>query len=148
MARETLSNIDDMNPEFYEDISARLFAQGAFDVTLTPMFMKKNRPATKLTVLSPLHQTATLSNVMLRETSTFGVRIYEVSRRKLDRFWREVHTSYGTVSVKCGVLDGRIVQAAPEYDACRQLAREHNLPVRLIYAAAARLAAPWLSTEV
>ena len=80
------ANIDDMNPEFYADIFARLFAHGALDVTLTPLFMKKNRPANKLTVLSPPTQVPTLSRLMLRETSTFGVRIYEAWRQKLDRF--------------------------------------------------------------
>jgi uncharacterized protein (DUF111 family) len=139
------ANIDDMNPEFYEAIFERLFAQGALDVTLTPLFMKKNRPAQKLTVLAPLPAVAQLSHSMLQETSTFGVRIYEVWRRKLERFHRPVETCYGVIPVKCGVLDGRMVQAAPEYDACKYAAREHGIPVRLVYAEAARLAAPWLT---
>ena len=139
------ANIDDMNPEFYEAIFERLFAQGALDVTLTPLFMKKNRPAQKLTVLAPLPAIARLSHSMLQETSTFGVRVYEVWRRKLERFHRPVETCYGVIPVKCGVLDGRIVQAAPEYDACKHAARERGIPVRLVYAEAARLAAPWLT---
>jgi uncharacterized protein (DUF111 family) len=139
------ANIDDMNPEFYADIFARLFAHGALDVTLTPLFMKKNRPANKLTVLSPPTQVSTLSRLMLRETSTFGVRIYEAWRQKLDRFWREVDTQYGVIPVKCGVLDGRIVQAAPEYDACQRLAHEHHIPVRLVYTSAMQIAASWLT---
>ncbi|ETW94683.1 MAG: hypothetical protein ETSY1_33805 [Candidatus Entotheonella factor] len=138
------ANIDDMNPEFYEAIYARLFAQGALDMTLTPMMMKKNRPANKLTVLTPLELANAISQSILLETSTFGVRMYEVQRRKLDRFWRDVETRCGVIPVKCGVLDGRIVQAAPEYDACRQLAEEHGIPVRLIYAEAAGRAAAWL----
>lgn len=139
------ANIDDMNPEFYEAVFERLFAQGALDVTLTPLFMKKNRPAQKLTVLAPLPAVAQLSHSMLQETSTFGVRVYEVWRRKLERFHRPVETCYGVIPVKCGVLDGRIVQAAPEYDACKHAARERGIPVRLVYAEAARLAAPWLT---
>jgi uncharacterized protein (DUF111 family) len=138
------ANIDDMNPEFYEAIYARLFAQGALDVTLTPMMMKKNRPANKLTVLTPLDLANAMSQLMLLETSTFGVRMYEAQRRKLDRFWRDVETRCGVIPVKCGVLDGRIVQAAPEYDACKQLAEEHGIPVRLIYAEAAGRASAWL----
>jgi uncharacterized protein (TIGR00299 family) protein len=140
------ANIDDMNPEFYEDIFARLFAQGALDVTLTPLFMKKNRPANTLTVLAPLTQATHLAQVMLRETSTFGVRAYEVWRQKLERFSRSVETCYGAIPVKCGVLDGRIIQAAPEYDACKRAAQERDVPVRLVYAEAARLAAAWLTT--
>jgi len=138
------ANIDDMNPEFYEAIYARLFDHGALDVTLTPMLMKKNRPANKLTVLTPLDLANAISQVILLETSTFGVRLYEVQRRKLDRFWRDVETRCGVIPIKCGVLDGRIVQAAPEYDACKQRAEEHGIPVRLIYAEAAGRAATWL----
>ena len=141
------ANIDDMNPEFYEDIYTRLFAAGALDVTLTPLLMKKNRPGNKLTVLAPLPHVALLSNLMLQQTSTFGVRVYEVWRRKLERFSRNVETRYGTVSVKCGVLEGKLVQAAPEYEICKQLAQLHNVPVRLVYTEAARLAAPWLAVD-
>lgn len=141
------ANIDDMNPEFYEAIYARLFTGGALDVTLTPMLMKKNRPANKLTVLAPLDRTDVLSQLMLQETSTFGVRMYEAKRRKLDRFWRDVETRCGVIPVKCGVLDGRIVQAAPEYDACKKLAEKRQVPVRLIYAEAAGQAAAWLGED-
>ena len=139
------ANIDDMNPEFYECVAERLFAQGALDVTLTPLYMKKNRPANTLTVLAPLAAVATLSHLILQETSTFGVRVHEVWRHKLDRFHRQVETRYGIVPVKCGVLDGRIVQAAPEYEACKRLALAQGIPVRLVYAEAASLAAPWLT---
>jgi uncharacterized protein (DUF111 family) len=138
------ANIDDMNPEFYECVFERLFAHGALDVTLTPLFMKKNRPANTLTVLAPLPTVPRLSRLILQETSTFGVRVYEVWRQKLERFHRPVDTCYGVIPVKCGVLDGRIIQAAPEYEACKRAAQEHGVPVRLIYAEAARLAAPWL----
>jgi hypothetical protein len=139
------ANIDDMNPEFYECVAERLFAQGALDVTLTPLFMKKNRPANTLTVLAPLYAVATLSHLILQETSTFGVRVHEVWRHKLERFHRQVDTRYGVIPVKCGVLDGRIVQAAPEYEVCKRLALEQGVPVRLVYAEAAGLAAPWLT---
>jgi hypothetical protein len=138
------ANIDDMNPEFYEVIFERVFAQGALDVTLTPLLMKKGRPANKLTVLAPLPAVARLSRTILQETSTFGVRVYEVWRQKLERFVRQVETNYGVIPVKCGVLDGRIVQAAPEYEACKRAALEQNVPIRLVYTEAARLAASWL----
>ena len=138
------THIDDMNPELYEAVFECLFASGALDVTLTPLFMKKNRPANKLTVLSPLPHINDLSRLILQHTSSFGVRIHEAWRHKLERFHRQVDTRYGPIAVKCGTLDGRIVQAAPEYDACKQAAREHGVPVRLVYAEAARLAASWL----
>jgi hypothetical protein len=67
-----------------------------------------------------------------------------VWRQKLERFSRQVDTCYGQIPVKCGVLDGKIVQAAPEYEACKRAALERGVPVRLVYAEAARLAALWL----
>jgi pyridinium-3,5-bisthiocarboxylic acid mononucleotide nickel chelatase len=140
------TNIDDMNPEFYEVVFERLFAAGALDVTLTPLFMKKGRPANTLTVLAPLAAVSRLSRLILQETSTFGVRIYEAWRQKLERFSRPVETCYGIIPVKCGILDGRIVQAAPEYEACKRAALAQGVPVRLVYSEAARLAASWLST--
>ncbi len=139
------ANIDDMNPEFYEVIFERMLDQGALDVTLTPLLMKKGRPANKLTVLAPLPAVSRLSRMILQETSTFGVRVYDVWRQKLERFVRQVETCYGSISVKCGVLDGRIVQAAPEYEACKRVALARSVPVRLVYTEAARLAAPWLT---
>ena len=140
------THIDDMNPELYEAVFECLFARGALDVTLTPLFMKKNRPANKLTVLSPLPRVDQLSHLILQHTSSFGVRIHEAWRHKLERFHRHVDTRFGPIAVKCGTLDGRIVQAAPEYDACKQAAQEHGVPVRLVYAEAARLASAWLTT--
>ena len=139
------THIDDMNPELYESVFECLFANGALDVTLTPLFMKKNRPANKLTVLSPLSHVNELSRLILQHTSSFGVRVHEAWRHKLERFHRHVDTRYGRIAVKCGTLDDRIVQAAPEYDACKRAAREHGVPVRLVYAEAARLAASWLT---
>ena len=139
------THIDDMNPELYEAVFECLFDHGALDVTLTPLFMKKNRPANKLTVLSPLSHVDKLSRLVLQHTSSFGVRIHEAWRHKLERFHRYVDTRYGRIAVKCGTLDDRIVQAAPEYDVCKQAAREHGVPARLVYAEAGRLASCWLT---
>ena len=139
------THIDDMNPELYEAVFECLFDRGALDVTLTPLFMKKNRPASKLTVLSPLPRVDDLSRLILQHTSSFGVRIHEAWRHKLERFHRYVDTRYGCIAVKCGTLENRVVQAAPEYDACKQAAQRHGVPVRLVYAEAARLASAWLT---
>jgi len=139
------THIDDMNPELYEAVFECLFDHGALDVTLTPLYMKKNRPASKLTVLSPLPRVDELSRLVLQHTSTFGVRIHEAWRHKLERFHRHVDTRYGRIAVKCGTLDDRLVQAAPEYDACKRAAQQHGVPARLVYAEASRLAASWLT---
>ena len=139
------THIDDMNPELYEAVFECLFDHGALDVTLTPLFMKKNRPANKLTVLSPLSHVDELSRLILQHTSSFGVRIHEAWRHKLERYHRHVDSRYGRIAVKCGTLDNRIVQAAPEYDDCKRAAQEHGVPARLVYAEAARLASSWLT---
>ena len=140
------THIDDMNPELYEAVFECLFDHGALDVTLTPLFMKKNRPASKLTVLSPLSRVDELSRLILQHTSSFGVRIHEAWRHKLERFHRHVDSRYGRIAVKCGTLDDRVVQAAPEYDDCKRAAQAHGVPARLVYAEAARLASSWLTT--
>ncbi|GIX47716.1 MAG: UPF0272 protein [Candidatus Tectimicrobiota bacterium] len=139
------ANIDDMNPELFESVFERLLAQGALDVALVPVLMKKQRPAHILTVLAPPALVPPLARLVLCETSSFGVRVYETWRYKLERFHRDVETRYGTVPVKCGLLEGRLVQAAPEYEACKRLARERGVPVRLVYAEAMRQAAAWLA---
>ncbi|MBI3325454.1 MAG: LarC family nickel insertion protein, partial [Nitrospinae bacterium] len=134
------ANIDDMNPEWFEHAQEQLFAQGALDVFYTPIFMKKNRPATKLSVLCDLHTVDPIVDALFRETSTFGVRTYEVRRRKLDRLLQTVDTPYGPVAVKIGRWRGRVVQISPEYESCRQAARHCNVPLKDVYQAAEAVA--------
>lgn len=126
------TNVDDMNPEFYETAMERLFAAGALDVYLTPVVMKKGRPATLLTAVSPTEKADEVAEAVLRETSSFGVRISKATRRCLDRQWATVTTSFGDVRVKVGEGAG-IETASPEYEDCRKAAEEHNVPVRTVY---------------
>jgi len=130
------TNVDDMNPEFFEHVMEQLFAAGALDVYYTPIVMKKSRPATLLSVLAEPARVEALSEILFRETSTLGVRLMDVTRRCLDREWREVSTEYGPVRVKLGLLRGEVVTAAPEYEDCKRLARERGVPVKAVYAAA------------
>ena len=102
----------------------------------TPIFMKKNRPATKLTVLCDLHTLDPIVDALFRETSTFGVRTYEVRRRKLHRLSQTVDTPYGPVAVKIGRWHGQVVQISPEYESCRQAARHCGVPLKDVYQAA------------
>jgi hypothetical protein len=137
------ANLDDMNPEWFEHAQEQLFTQGALDVFYTPIFMKKNRPATKLTVLCESGGIDTIVDTLFRETSTFGVRTYEVRRQKLQRFSQTVDTPYGPIAVKVGQWRGQIVQISPEYESCRQAARRCGVALKDIYQAAesrARLA--------
>lgn len=134
------TNIDDMNPEFYESVMARVFAAGALDVYLTPIIMKKSRPAVLLSALCSLSDKDAVFRAIIAESTTLGVRIQELERRCLAREFREVETPWGKVRIKVARLEGKIVSAAPEYEDCKRLANQHNLPVREIYDTAKALA--------
>jgi uncharacterized protein (TIGR00299 family) protein len=130
------ANLDDMNPEWFEYAQEQLFAQGALDVFYTPIFMKKNRPATKLTVLCETSNVDAIVDALFHNTSTFGVRTYEVRRQKLQRHSQTVETPFGPIAVKVGQWRGQVVQISPEYESCRQAARHCGVPLKTIYQAA------------
>ena len=130
------TNLDDVNPELLGNFIETALAAGALDVFHTPIQMKKNRPGVLLSVLSSCTHADRLTELMLRETTSFGVRRHTAERRKLAREFMEVTTPHGKVSIKIGKLDGRVVQAAPEFESCKRLANEHHLPVKTVYEAA------------
>lgn len=130
------TNIDDMNPELYQAVSQRLFAAGARDVWLTPIQMKKGRPAVILSALAPPEQEVSLAELILRETTTLGVRVHAVWRHEAGRELRTVDTEYGPVQVKLKRLGAEIAGAMPEFEDCRRLADACGVPVRLVYEAA------------
>jgi uncharacterized protein (DUF111 family) len=132
------SNLDDINAELLGYFTEKTLAQGALDVFHTPIQMKKNRPAVLLTILCAEADADKFSELMLSETTSFGVRRYTVERRKLRREILEVQTPYGKVAVKIGRLNGRVVQSAPEFESCKQLAASANIPLKLIYQAAVK----------
>jgi len=127
------TNIDDMNPEFYDSVFDRLFKAGALDVYTTPILMKKNRPAVLLSAVCPVEKVEHISEVILTETSTFGVRITSAHRRCLDRKWHTVSTKYGDIRIKVGLLGGREIVASPEYEDCRKAADAHGVSVQTVY---------------
>lgn len=140
------TNIDDMNPEIYDSVMESLFDSGALDVYFSPILMKKNRPATKISVLAENPNWETLANILLTETSSFGVRFHEVGRITLDRELQNLKTSFGVIKIKLGSLRGKIVHAMPEFDDCRKAARKNKLPVKKVYENASALAQKkWLS---
>src|SRR5882672_2035349 len=108
------TNLDDVSGEVLGHFVERALAAGALDVFHTPIQMKKNRPGVLLTVLCAEADADKFTELMLRETSTFGIRRYTAERRKLAREFASVRTAYGEVKMKLGKLDGKIVQAAPE----------------------------------
>jgi uncharacterized protein (TIGR00299 family) protein len=130
------ANLDDMNPEWFEYAQEQLFTHGALDVFYTPIFMKKNRPATKLTVLCASSKLERIVETIFQGTSTFGVRTSEVRRQKLQRVSQIVETSYGAISVKIGEWHGQVVQISPEYESCREAAQRSGAPLKEIYRAA------------
>ena len=127
------TNIDDMNPEIFETVMESLFSAGALDVYFSAIIMKKSRPATKISVLAECISREKLSKILLNETSSFGVRFYSVDRLILDREVKKLKTPYGLIKIKLGKLDGKIVQATPEFEDCRKISRTKKLPVKKIY---------------
>lgn len=129
------TNIDNMNPEFYEYIMSLLMGSGAVDVYLTPIIMKKGRPGQILSCLVPPHAESAVINILLRETSSLGVRLYPCQRYKLDREIISVATDFGLISVKVGRHpgNGRVMNIAPEWEDCKAAALQHNAPVKIVY---------------
>ncbi|HSH17619.1 MAG TPA: LarC family nickel insertion protein, partial [Verrucomicrobiae bacterium] len=130
------TNLDDVNPELLGAFVEQALKAGALDVFHTPIQMKKSRPAILLTVLCPEEKADALSELMLRETTAFGVRRATASRRKLQREVARISTAYGLVEVKIGRLNGKLIQAAPEFESCRALAEKNGIPLKEIYSAA------------
>ena len=129
-----------MNPEFYEHVMETLFSAGALDVFFTPIIMKKNRPAVKLSVLVAPNRREEAERILLTQTSTYGVRSCEMDRLVLEREKRTVKTPYGKVTVKVGTLDGNQIHFSPEYEECRKIARKKALPIKVVYDTIARCA--------
>lgn len=140
---EIATNIDDMNPELYGAVTQRLFAAGARDVWLTPVQMKKGRPGVVLSLIAPVALEATLSDLLLRETTTLGVRVHPVQRHEAGREQRTVDTRYGPIQVKLKLIDGEVWGAMPEYDDCLRVAAAAGAPVRVVYEEAAAQARRW-----
>jgi uncharacterized protein (TIGR00299 family) protein len=132
------TNLDDQNPEGFDLLMERAFAAGALDVFFTPIGMKKNRPATLLSVLCPPSQADALAALLFRETGTFGIRVREQRRYTLARSWRTVETEFGAVRLKAGAWQGEEVTVAPEYEDCKRAAQAHGVPLRRVYEAALR----------
>jgi uncharacterized protein (TIGR00299 family) protein len=126
-------NIDDMNPEFYDYIIDSLFSAGAKDVFITPIIMKKSRPAVKLSVLCTTDAENRVNEVLFRETSTIGVRKYTIDKTMLERKIEHVITRYGEVRVKSAFFEGVCIKSKPEYDDCIKIAREKKIPVSHVY---------------
>ena len=127
------TNIDDMNPEFYDGTMESLFKAGALDVYLTPIIMKKSRPANKISVLSSETDRQAMTEILLHETSSFGVRYFRIGRTVLEREMKTVNISWGSVRIKIGKFNGKVIQISPEYEDCKKIAYKEKVPVKQVY---------------
>ena len=127
------SNIDNMSGEQLGGLMERLLAAGAFDVSYTPLQMKKNRPAVQVMVICSLQEGDAMARLLLSESSTLGVRIQQVQRLKAQRSSELIETPFGPMLAKVKRLGTRILSAAPEYEACRRVAEERHLPLGEVY---------------
>jgi uncharacterized protein (TIGR00299 family) protein len=134
------TNLDDLTPELAGAAMERLLAAGALDVFFTSVQMKKNRPGVVLTVLCVEENASELARILLRETTTFGVRMHRAGRLKLRRELHVRETPYGSVRIKMGFLGDELVQAMPEYESCREVAQRAGVSVRDVHIAA------WIGT--
>lgn len=125
-------NMDDMKPEYYEFLIDRLFENGASDAWLTPIIMKKSRPAQTVSVLCNPEKVDILRDVLFRHSTTLGIRESKITKYALKREEKIVSTQYGEVRVKISFLKEKILHSKPEYEDCRLLAEKHNIPVSAI----------------
>jgi pyridinium-3,5-bisthiocarboxylic acid mononucleotide nickel chelatase len=142
LAQEPISvleaNLDDMNPQIYGYFLEKALAAGALDVFATAVQMKKNRPGMLVTVLCHPPDTEKLTKLLFEETTTLGVRSHTAERRILPREWVNVSTEFGEVRMKVARVNGRIQHASPEFEDCRKLAEQQNVPLHRIMEAAMR----------
>lgn len=127
------TNIDDMNPEFYDYIMDQLFSQGALDVFLTPIQMKKNRPAHMLSIIVYEQNLKEILEVLFSESTTLGVRVRKIKRLRLNQQNFMAETKYGKIKVKVGMFKGEIKNIAPEYEDCKKMAKQHQVPLKEVY---------------
>ena len=127
------ANIDDSTPQILAGYFEKAFKLGALDVSLTPVVMKKNRLATKLTVMAESGKLDSLIRSIFEETSSIGVRFYPVERRVLERKWGKISVLGEDITVKTACLEGIEVNALPEYEDCKKVARKNKMPVKKVY---------------
>jgi uncharacterized protein (TIGR00299 family) protein len=126
------TNIDDMNPEIYPYVIEKLLAAGAHDAYLVPILMKKGRPGIMLSILVERTKIEKIIDIVFRETTSIGVRIQPIERKKLPRTQKQVDTSLGSISVKEIVIEGK-VRFRLEFEECKRIAQEKNIPLADVY---------------
>jgi pyridinium-3,5-bisthiocarboxylic acid mononucleotide nickel chelatase len=133
------ANLDDLNPQVFGYVMDRLLEKGALDAFGIPVQMKKSRPGTLLTVLCQPEQADDLCRLIFAETTTIGIRRRDEKRQTLARRWEHVHTPWGEVRIKIASMNGSVTNYAPEYEDCRRIAAEYQVPLKTVMQEAARL---------
>ena len=136
------TNIDDMNPQFYDYLIEKLLTMEVLEVFITPVLMKKNRPGHLLTVICPSEKLPSVTKFLLRETTTLGLRWHEEDRARADREILNIQTRYGKIRFKLARWEGKIVNLSPEYEDCKRLALEKGVPLKEIFEEAKRAVIP------
>jgi pyridinium-3,5-bisthiocarboxylic acid mononucleotide nickel chelatase len=138
------TNIDDMNPQFYDYVMERLLSMQVQDVFLTPVLMKKNRPATLVTVICPSEKMSSVAEFLLRETTTLGLRWHEEERATAQREILTLPTKHGKIRFKLARWEGKPVNLAPEYEDCKKLALTKKVPLKEVFEEAKKEATTFL----
>lgn len=122
-----------MSSEIYSHLYDVILKKGALDVYTESIYMKKNRPATKLSILCKEEDLQEFIELLLVETSTFGVRYNKYYREKINREFKEINTPYGRVKVKIGYYKGQIIKVTPEYEDCKLISNEKQIPLYKVF---------------
>lgn len=126
-------NLDDIPGEWLGYVMDLLFDAGANDVFYTPIYMKKNRPGVLLQLLCNRKDIDKMKGILLKETTTLGVRYFPLTVHRSERIFIKVQTDWGPVTVKQGIYDGKVFQNSPEYEECKEIAMRHNVPLKKVY---------------
>lgn len=126
---EIIANIDDMSSEVYSYIYEKFINDGALDIYTQSIYMKKNRPAIKLCILCKEDDLNKFIDLMILQTSTFGIRYSKYNRVTLDRKFTKIETEYGKITVKLGYYNGQLIRITPEYEDCKKISINKNIPL-------------------
>ncbi len=126
-------NLDDISGEWLGYVMDLLFEAGANDVFYTPIYMKKNRPGVLLQLLCNREKLEMIRDILLKETTTLGIRYYPLTVFRAERTFRQVQTEWGPVTVKEGVYNGQVIQRAPEFEDCKKIANTYKVPLKKVY---------------
>jgi len=133
------TNIDDMNPELYSYVEEKLFDAGALDVFVTPIIMKKGRPAMKLSVLADAGTEKKVQEIIFKETTSLGIRRSRVDKIMLNREFSKIKTLYGEITVKKSYFRGEMIKFKAEYEDCKRISDENSIPISEVYKEVYRL---------